>query len=247
MDDELIPAGLPDLSDPRAAVQALLSRLLDASADPEVSARDGLAFAVHEHAKQLRAADPAAVAPRMIQAAEMLAAGAKALTDAVNAAKEVLDEEMTVWGADELTGRIEEEDPATGQRKARPVYVTGADGTRYRLSRGHTVTKMFDDTLIIRLIATAARADYQPPAGTPVFLAAQLGDAYQSGVADGAAHARAAIGSAGAWLTTVLEPLANRLAHAGDLTGAGLLKAAVRDPKVVRKQAARFEPVKIRD
>jgi len=206
MADDLIPAHPPALSDPRAAVQALLSKLLAASTDPEVNARDGLAFAVHEYAKQLREADPAAVTPRMIQAVEMLADGAAALSDAATAAREVLDEELTALGGGEISGKLKVtdpvtgepvKDPVTGEDKEVPVYVTGSDGTRYRLWRGHTVTKVFDDALITELIATAARADYRAPAGTPVFLAGQFGDAFEAGAAKGAALARAAIGSGG--------------------------------------------------
>jgi len=244
MTENLTPARPPALSEPRAAVQALLSKLLEASTDPSIKARDGLAFAVHEHAKQLREVDPAAVTPRMIQAAEMLTDGVAALSDAVNAAREVLDEELTTLGADEISGKIKVSDPATGEDREAPVYVDGVDGTRYKLTRGHSVTKQFDDGLILRLIATALRAAYRPPVGTPVFLASQLGDAYEAGVAAGAAQARKAIGSGGCWLVTALEPLAHRLGQAGDLTGAGLLKAAVREPKIRKKQTARFDVVK---
>ena len=256
MADDLIPAYPPALSDPRAAVQALLSKLLAASTDPDVNARDALAFAVHEHALQLRRADPAAVTPRMIQAAEMLADGASALSDAATAAREVLDEELTALGGDEISGKrtvldpVTGEpvnDPITGEDKEETVYVTGGDGTRYRLLRGHTVTKQFDDALLIELIATAARADYRVPAGTPTFLASQLGDAFEAGVAKGAAMARAAIGSGGHWLPSVLDRWAKQLGSAGDVRGAGLLKAAIRKPKISKKAAARFEPVRTRD
>ena len=201
---------------------------------------------MHEHANQLRKVDPAVVTPRMIQAAEMLADGVAALSDAVTAAREVLDEELTTLGADEISGKIKVPDPVTGADKETPVYVVGVDGTRYKLSRGHIVTKQLDDGLILRLIATALRAAYRPPAGTPVFLASQLGDAYEAGAAAGAAQARKAIGSGGGWLVTALEPLAHGLGQAGDLTGAGLLKAAVREPKIRKKQTARFDVVKPR-
>lgn len=256
MADDVTPARPPALSGPRAAVQALLSKLLAASTDPGVNARDALAFAVHEHALQLRQADPAAVTPRMIQAAEMLADGADALSDAARAAREVLDEELTALGGDEISGKRKVLDPVTGEPvkdlvtgedKEGTVYVTGADGTRYRLLRGHTVTKQFDDTLMIELIATAARADYRVPAGTPTFLAGQLGDAFEAGAAKGAAMARAAIGSGGHWLPSVLGRWAKQLGQAGDVRGAGLLEAAIRKPKIGRKTTARFEPVKPRD
>lgn len=256
MADDLIPARPLALSDPRGAVQALLSKLLAASTDPDVNARDALAFAVHEHALQLRAADPAAVTPRMIQAVEMLTDGAKALSEAATAAKEVLDEELTTLGGDKISGKRKVidpvtgepvADPATGEDKEVPVYVTGADGTRYRLMRGHTVKPIFDDALMIKLIATAARVDYRPPAGTPTFLAGQLGDAFEAGVAKGAAMARAAIGSGGHWLPSVLDRLAKQLGQAGDTRGAGLLKAAIRKPKIVEKTAAQFQPVKSRE
>jgi hypothetical protein len=256
MAEELAPVNPPVLSDPRAAVQALLSMLLKASTDPNIKARDGLAFAVQEHAKQLRDVDPAAVTPRMIQAAEMLAEGAAALSDAVTAAREVLDEELTALGGDEISGKRKVLDPATGEpvrdlatgeEKEETVYVTGADGTRYRLLRGHTVTKQFDDALMIELIATAARADYRAPAGTPTFLAGQLGSAFEAGAAKGAAMTRAAIGSGGHWLPSVLDRWAKQLGHAGDVRGAGLLKAATRKPKIGKKTTARFEPVKTRD
>ncbi|MBS2550466.1 hypothetical protein KGQ19_26705 [Catenulispora sp. NL8] len=255
MVDDLIPARLPALSDPRAAVQALLSKLLAASTDADVNARDALAFAVHEHALQLREADPTAVTPRMIQAAEMLADGADALSDAARAAREVLDEELTALGGGEISGKAKVLDPVTGEPvkdlvtgedKEETVYVTGADGTRYRLLRGHTVTKQFNDALIVELIATAARADYRAPAGTPTFLAGQLGDAFEAGAARGAEMARAAIGSGGAWLPSVLGRWAGQLGRAGDTRGAGLLKAAIRNPKIGKKTAARFEPVKPR-
>lgn len=256
MAEEVTPAYPPALSDPRAAVQTLLSKLLEASTDPSIRARDGLAFAVHEHARRLREVDPAAVTPRMIQAAEMLADGAAALSDAVTAAREVLDEELTTLGADRVTGKVAVMDPAsgepvvdpaTGEAKTTAVYVTGVDGTRYKLVRGHVETKVFDDACVVRLISTALRAAYRPPAGTPGFLAGAFGDAYEAGVADGASQARKAIGSGGGWLVTVLEPLANRLAKVGDLAGAGLLKAAVLKPKMTIKETARFERVKPRN
>jgi hypothetical protein len=256
MTDGLIPEHPPALSDPRAAVQALLSKLLEASTDPSIKARDGLAFAVHEHAKQLREVDPAAVTPRMIQAAEMLAEGAAALSDAVTAAREVLDEELTVLGADKITGKVQVSDPltgepvvdpATGETKTAAVYVTGTDGTRYKLIRGHVETKLFNDAAVVRLIATALRASYVPPAGTPGFLAGAFGEAYEAGVADGAAQTRRAIGTSGTWLVTVLEPLANQLASAGDLAGAGLLRASMLKPKITIKETARFERVKARN
>lgn len=256
MAEDLNPVRPPALSDPRAAVQALLSKLLAACTDPDVNARDALAFAVHEHALQLRQADPAAVTPQMIQAAEMLTDGAKALSEAATAAKEVLDEELTTLGGDKISGKRKVidpttgepvKDPATGQDREVPVYVTGADGTRYRLMRGHTMKPIFDDALMIELIATAARAEYRAPAGTPTFLAGPLGDAFEAGAAKGAATARAAVGSGGHWLPSVLGRLARQLGQAGDTRGAGLLEGAIRKPKVVEKTAARFEPVKPRE
>jgi hypothetical protein len=232
MPDDLIPL-VP--ADPRAAVTALLRRLLEASSDPDNRQQDALAFAVTEHAEALRQADPAAVTPRMIAAAEMLNHGAKALTDAANAAREELDAELDTLGADATTGLID----------GKAVYVDGADGTRYKLSRGHVVTKVFDDDAVIALITAAARAGYRAPQGTPGFLAAGYGDAYEAGVRDGATTARAAIGASnGIWLVTKLEPLARRLAVAGDLMGAGLLQRAVRTPKIRPKATAKFEPVK---
>ncbi|MFD0639551.1 hypothetical protein ACFQ9X_56755 [Catenulispora yoronensis] len=140
-------------ADPRAAVTALLHRLLAASNDPDARTEDALAFAVTEHASALRKQDPAAVTPRMIAAAEMLNHGAKALTDAANAAREELDAELDALGADATTGLVE----------GKAVYVDGADGTRYRLSRGHTVTKVFDDDAVIALIAAALRSEYRAP------------------------------------------------------------------------------------
>ncbi|GAA2019188.1 hypothetical protein GCM10009839_14490 [Catenulispora yoronensis] len=224
-------------ADPRAAVTALLHRLLAASNDPDARTEDALAFAVTEHASALRKQDPAAVTPRMIAAAEMLNHGAKALTDAANAAREELDAELDALGADATTGLVE----------GKAVYVDGADGTRYRLSRGHTVTKVFDDDAVIALIAAALRSEYRAPEGTPGFLAAVYGDAYEAGVRDGATTARAAIGvGSGIWSVRKLAPLARRLAVVGDLCGAGLFQRAVRTPKIRTKTTAKFEPVAVR-
>jgi len=218
-------------------VTALLHRLLTASVDPQVRPEDALAFAVTEYANTLRASDPAAVTPAMITAAEMLARGAAALSDAAKAARQELDTELDALGADEVTGLVE------GQA----VYVTGADGTRYQLTRGHIITKVFDDATIIRLIATALRATWRPPAGTPGFLAGPLGDAYEAGVADGAAKARQVISrSTGRWKSTELEPLARTLAKAGDLFGGGLLAAARREDKIDKRPVAQFTVIKPR-
>lgn len=225
MADELIPA------DPAAAVTGFLTRIIAASTDPGTLPEDVVAFAVHEHATRLRAEDPAAVVPMMIADAQVLTRVIGALRSAATAAREELDAELDALGADPDTGRVD------GQ----PVFVTGADGLRYKIARGHVSRTEFDDDLVAKLIAAVLRADYRAPEGVPGFLAAGYGDAFEAGVLAGVRQARAAIGrSKGEWLSTVLDKLAHRLGRAGDAASAGLL-AAARRTWLERKDYARID------
>lgn len=207
-----------------------LSRLLRTHQDSQLVFDDTLIDAVHGHAAVLRSDDAARVIPEMISAAQALTAVRKALEAAERAAREEIDAALDDLGADPTTATVD----------GKPVYVTGLDGRRYRVARGHTTKTGFRDDPVTALVGAALRMDYRPPEGTPTHLSGIFGDEFEAGVTAGVAAARAAIG--GAWKSGDLTRHAHRLARAGDTTSAGLLEAA-RYRTTSRRETARFESV----